>query len=166
MEALRIYVGNRLETYAENQLKIPSFNEYPDICRRYGAIPFIEIKGTDAVVGKVISVIESRGIVEKSVLSSVDFAHIRAVRRLNRKLFVHHIFSDETHIGELSEMQNAGLSFNYPDLSKLPEGLIERTHCAGLKVCLRAGDNPNTVKKMMQLGLDYIPTNTMYGQII
>ena len=56
-------------------------------------------------------------------------------------------------------MGNGGLSYNYPNLDDVPEGLIEETHKNGVKVCLRAGDNPESVKRMIEMGLDYIPTN-------
>lgn len=39
---------------------------------------------------------------------------------------------------------------------------IQNAHKAGLKVCLRAGDNSEAVNKMMEFELDYIPTNCMH----
>ena len=60
---------------------------------------------------------------------------------------------------EISAMGNGGLSYNYPNPYDVPDGLIEETHKNGVKVCLRAGDNRETVERMVALGLDYIPTN-------
>ena len=60
---------------------------------------------------------------------------------------------------EIAKMGNGGLSYNYPNLDDVPEGLIEATHENGVKVCLRAGDTPESVKRMLDMGLDYIPTN-------
>ena len=56
-------------------------------------------------------------------------------------------------------MGNAGLSYNYKDLAEVPEGLVGRVHAKGVKMCLRAGDTPETVAAMVKMGLDYIPTN-------
>ena len=56
----------------------------------------------------------------------------------------------------------AGLSYNYKDLTAVPDGLIEKTHKAGVRVCLRAGDTRETVLKMLAMGLDYIPTNVIH----
>ena len=50
---------------------------------------------------------------------------------------------------------------DFPDLDRVPEGLIECVHAKGLKLCLRAGDTPEAVAKMVALGLDYIPTNVI-----
>lgn len=159
---LQISAGNRVETYSREQLRMPAFNEYLDICVRYGAVPFIETKGSPAVVEQALRVLKERELMEDSVISSIEFEHIEEARRLNDRLFIHHIFSSELLLPKLSAMGNAGLSYNYPELTELPAGLIETTHRAGVKVCLRAGDDADTVRKMMELGLDYIPTNTMY----
>ena len=64
-------------------------------------------------------------------------------------------------------MGNAGLSYNYKDRSAVPEeGLVAKVHAKGVKMCFRAGDTPETVAKMVAMGLDYIPTNVtvpLYG---
>ncbi len=61
----------------------------------------------------------------------------------------------------LADMGNAGLSYNYPDLDTVPEGLVGRVHAKGVKICFRAGDTPEAVARMLALGIDYIPTNGM-----
>ena len=101
----------------------------------------------------------ARACVRVAVLSSVSFDHIRAARRCDGEIFVHHIFSRPELLDELAAMGNAGLSYNYKDLSKVPDGLVGRVHAKGVKMCLRAGDTPESVAKMTALGLDYIPTN-------
>lgn len=159
---LRISAGNHVGAYPSDCLRMPKLDEYLDICARYGAVPFIETKGTADVVEAVLRELKRRGIISKSVVSSIEFEHIEQARRLNSEVFVHHIFSSEALLPKLSKMNNAGLSYNYTNLDEVPEGLIERTHEAGVKVCLRAGDDVGTAVKMIEMGLDYIPTNTMY----
>ena len=94
-----------------------------------------------------------------AVLSSASFDHIREARRCDKEIFVHHIFSKPEQLDELAAMETAGLSYNYKDLSTVPDGLVEGVHAKGVKMCLRAGDTPEAVAKMTALGLDYIPTN-------
>lgn len=148
--------GNNVEKYDADMLRIPLFEEYLTICKENNCVPFIETKGK--VVPQVLDIVEKMGLTERSVLSSCDFEHIVKARSLSN-IFVHHIFSDFDKCLEISKMGNGGLSYNYPDLDDLPDGLIEETHKAGVKVCLRAGDNEETVQRMIKLGLDYIPTN-------
>ena len=140
---------------------VPTFDEYLDICARYDAVPFIETKGDARVVAPVVDVLRRRGLLKVAVLSSCDFAHIREARRLDRGLFVHHIFSRPELLDELASMGNAGLSWNYPDLAKLPAGLIERTHAKGVRCCLRACDSAEAYRTMRALKLDYYPTNLL-----
>lgn len=122
-------------------------------------VPFIETKGDVAVVKPVIEELRRRGLLRVAVLSAISFDHIREARRLDKEIFVHHIFSKPELLDELAAMGNAGLSYNYKDLATVPDGLVERVHAKGVKMCLRAGDTPETVEKMVALGLDYIPTN-------
>ena len=42
------------------------------------------------------------------------------------------------------------------------EAIARGAYEAGVKVCLRAGDDADIAVKMIEMGLDYIPTNTMY----
>ena len=140
---------------------VPTFDEYLDICGKYDAVPFVETKGDKKVVAPVLEVLRRRGLISVAVMSAVPFDHIREVRRLDRAVFVHHIFSKPELLDEIAAMGNAGLSWNYKDLSKLPPGLIARTHEKGVRCCLRACDSPAALKAMKALKLDYFPTNKM-----
>ena len=150
---------NGLKSWPKEALRIPTFAEYLDVCEQYDKVPFIETKGDVAVVKPVLDEVRRRGLAKVAVLSSIPFAHIREARRLDKEIFVHHIFSEPELLDELAAMGNAGLSYNYKDLATVPEGLVGRVHAKGVKMCLRAGDTPESVAKMMALGLDYIPTN-------
>ncbi len=151
--------GNGLTVWPKEALRIPTFGEYLDVCEKYDAVPFIETKGDVAVVKPVLDEVRWRGLTHVAVLSSVSFDHIREARRWDKEIFIHHIFSKPEQLDELAAMGNAGLSYNYKDLSTVPDGLVERVHAKGVKMCLRAGDTPEAVAKMTALGLDYIPTN-------
>ena len=151
--------GNCIAAWPKEMLRIPTFAEYLDVCEKYGKVPFVETKGDVAVVKPVIEELRRRGLLRVAVLSAISFDHIREARRLDKEIFVHHIFSKPELLDELAAMGNAGLSYNYKDLAAVPDGLVERVHAKGVKMCLRAGDTPETVAAMVKMGLDYIPTN-------
>ena len=151
--------GNGLDTWSKELLRIPTFGEYLDVCERYDAVPFIETKGDVAVVKPVLDEVRRRGLTHVAVLSSVQFDHVREARKCDKEIFIHHIFSKPEQLDELAAMGNAGLSYNYKDLSAVPDGLVAGVHAKGVKMCLRAGDTPDAVARMVALGLDYIPTN-------
>lgn len=151
--------GNKVGSYPADKLRPPSFDEYLDLCVKYDCVPFIETKGSVAVVKPVLDVLEKRGLLGIAVFSAIPIEHIRAARKLNQRVFVHHIFSKPELLDEIAAMGNAGLSYNYPDSSKAPRELLERTHAKGVKYCLRAADTPAIFAKQKELGCDYFPTN-------
>ena len=163
LQSVTMAKGKGLENYSADELKMPTFAQYLDICEKYGAVPFIESK--EMVIEEIFSELRRRDLMGSSVMSSVNFDHILEARRLDREIFIHHIFSNVDLMHRLAEMGNAGLSYKYPDLDLLPEGLIDQTHACGVKVCLRAGDSIETCVRMFALGLDYIPSNKIYSMV-
>lgn len=140
---------------------MPSFDEYLSVCKDHGCIPFIETKTED--IADVLKAAQKYFREEEIVISSVQFSHLELVRAITDKVFIHHIFSDGQKLLRLRELGNSGLSYNYPDYRQCPAELIEKTHAAGVQLCLRAGDTPEAVRDMIALGLDYIPTNRISG---
>lgn len=157
--AERVVNGNRVDKYTAGELRIPLFDEYLDICKKFGCVPFIETKKN--VVEETLFAVGRFDLISRAVISSVDFSHVEAARALNKDVFVHHIFSTEEQMERISDLGYGGLSYNYPDLDEVPQGLIERTHEAGVRLCLRAGDSLETAERMITMGLDYIPTNKL-----
>lgn len=137
--------------------RIPLFSEYLDICRAYGSLPFIETKTDD--IPEVLKTAEEFFPDDEIILSSIQFRHLQITREMNGNVFIHHIFGNRETMKKLAEMGNAGMSLNCPDPDDASQEMIDEIHSLGLKVCLRAGDSVEAVRKMMNLGLDYIPTN-------
>lgn len=148
---------SRLHYRGAPEERMPLFREYLELCRTYGATPFIEVK--TAHVKDVLDQALERFAPEELVLSSLQLEHLLQARIFCGSVFLHHIFSTSEQMRQLSELGRCGVSYKYAALDEVPDGLIEETHQAGVLVCLRAGDTPETVRQMIGLGLDYIPTN-------
>ncbi len=142
-------------------LRMPTFGEYLDLCERFGSIPFIEIK--DDVVKEAVDELRKRGLERYAVLSGCALRHLVEARSYSDELFLHHIFTTDEAAGVMAQLGNAGVAYNYPDPAKAPAGLVEKVHGMGLKLCLRAGDTPEAVRFMLDMGLDYIPSNRIFG---
>ena len=151
------YVGGRVHRWTAEELCVPMYSQYLQICRASGAIPFIELKTDD--VAPVLEETARYFRDDEVVMSSSVFSRLEQVRKLTDKMFIHHIFSDEAYSDTLASWGRAGHSYNYPNLDDVPDGLIERDHERGVCVCLRAGDTLESVNRMVQMGLDYVPTN-------
>ena len=139
--------------------RMPLFEEYLEICKSYGALPFIETKTMD--VEEVVKTALRHFEEEELVISSILLEHLLKTREASGGVFIHHIFSTPQTLEILRPLGRCGVSYNYNDLSKVPRRLIEETHEKGVLVCLRAGDSPETVQEMLGMRLDYIPTNRM-----
>src|SRR5699024_11292770 len=44
LSRLRLRRGSRLDCFAEEELRMPLFSDYLQICRAFGSVPFIELK--------------------------------------------------------------------------------------------------------------------------
>lgn len=162
--ALRMNVGNRLECLRDEQKVMPLFSEYLAICKKFGSIPFLELKTPDSEA--VMRAVAEAGIEEGGVVcSSGKLEYLQAARKAAPGAFMHLIFAKEEQVEAMAKMGNAGLSWKVDDPLARPVELIARAHDAGLKVCLRAGDTVEAVKVMLELGLDYIPSNCMHGNL-
>ena len=144
--------------------RMPTFGEYLFICKEYGAIPFIETKTMD--VEEIFAEALHYYNEEQLIISSTNMEHLRIVRRLAKHVFIHHIFSDEASRSELADMLPAGCSVNQKDIDTFDPAWVPRIHALGLQMCLRAGDTPETVRRMDALGLDYIPTNCVTPKML
>lgn len=159
----KIARGNRVACFEAAELKIPLFREYLAICRRFGSVPFIELKTDDAEL--VLHALAKNGFsTDEVVISSTDLSHLVAARRAAKGVFVHWIFAGEEHLAELGELGNAGFSLKIADPLECDKEKIARAHEMGLKICLRAADSKERLRQMRELGLDYFPTNNMHDK--
>lgn len=161
----RIATGSRQACFSDEEMRMPLFSEYLTICRRSGCVPFFELKTED--VDPILWQMRKAGFADGEVIaSSVHFSILKAVRHAAPEMFIHWIFASEAHIDDLAACENAGLSLNEMDLSLpwLPEK-VRALHEKGLKVCLRAADSAEAVRRMMDMKLDYLPTNCMHPRL-
>ena len=162
LSRLRMNQGNRLDCLRDEQKRMPLFSEYLSICRHYGSVPFIELKTDD--VERVMALVRQAGFADDEiVISAVSLERMQIARRVSEDVFIHRIFATEEELPILAELGNAGLSWNIKDVRDCTPDKITRPHEMGLKVCLRAGDTLENVRRMLELGCDYIPSNCMHG---
>jgi len=162
LSRLRLRRGSRLDCFAEEELRMPLFSDYLQICRAFGSVPFIELK---VPVGeRVMDAVRQIGLdANQVVVSSFHLSWLTQARGATPGVFLHHTFSDEPSMHQLAELGNAGISWNIRDPADLTLAQVADVHEMGLRMCLRAADSWGTVTQMQHLGLDYVPTNTMHA---
>lgn len=155
--------GNRIKCFTKEERRIPLFSEYLAICKRFGSIPFIELKTDD--VEQIIFELHKNGFADNEVvMSSAYLTGLIETRRITKDMFIHWIFADESKVEKLAELGNAGLSWEIDNPFDCEKQKIDLAHNLGLKVCLRAADSVAYLERMKELGLDYFPTNTMHDK--
>ena len=163
LRRFEIINGNRVECFGKEERKIPLFSEYLAICKRFGSIPFIELKTDNAE--QIIYELHKNGFSDDEVvMSSCELSRLVETRRYTSDMFIHWIFADENKVEELSSLGNAGLSLKIDNPFDCNKQKIEMLHKLGLKVCLRAADDLASLEHMKALSLDYFPTNKMHDK--
>lgn len=157
----RIDQGVGAAALSSELLRIPTFGEYLDICMRYGCVPFIEFKSAESVE-VAIRELSRRGMLSHAVASSLKLEHLIEARRLSEEIFIHHIFSKDKYFDKLCDLGYAGLSLKLSDPTELAEGMIGDIHERGLRLCLRAADTREQLRRMIDIGLDYQPSNCIF----
>lgn len=153
-----IDTGPNVGEYTLEELRIPTIDDYLSICRFYGLVPFIEIK-TD-IVEAVIQKLKDYGLEDCAIMSTFDWNLIVKTRQKST-MFIHWINMDTstTHIDDLTLLKNGGRSFNYTNLNTVPEDFDKTMNNKKVRYCFRAADTVADVKKQIELGVSYIPTN-------
>ena len=162
LSELRIIKGRGLGLYPESDYRIPTFREYLETCRKYGSVPFIEFKSSE-IVEDVLLELRKTALEDYCVLSAIPLDIIVRCRECSDRAFLHWIFGNEEEAPTLAELGYAGMSYKIKDLDDVPEGLVDRTHALGLRVCMRAADTTEALRRSIDMGLDYVPSNTLVG---
>lgn len=159
LSRLHITAGVNVAAHSPDELRIPTFSDYLTICRRYGAVPFLELKAP--LAEETLFWVRQFGMEDHCVYSAIRLEPLCDVRALSERVFIHHIFSSEDNIPRLCELGYAGMSFKIAELDDVPAGLVERVHAAGLRICFRAADTPETMARAIRMGCDYVPSNSV-----
>ena len=170
--------GFDISSADKESLYVPTFREYLEICKKYGAKPFIEIKDSrENVIRKIIDTALEYFVAEDIVMSCGNLSALETSYEYNRDVFHHLIWGDQSDEGSensikvLSKMTNsqgkvnAGIAFNIKGLANndnynRAKLWTDKAHDAGLLACLRGADDMTEVRLMFDLGIDYYPTNT------
>ena len=165
---------NKLYDYSkftENELKVPTMDEYFEICNSNGCVAFVELKEDKGVIEAMIKAIEKYGMQDRCVISSGNLALLEAYRAAGGKELIHLIFAKPEQLRRVQELGNASVSFKYSDLSaevdlniegvriKSFSQLVDHMHALGIRICFRAADTQEDALKMIEYGTDYMPSN-------
>ena len=163
IQACTIDTGNGISNYTG--LKIPKFEDYIAICKQYGAIPVIEIKGIKnndiKYYKKMLSIIREYGM-EDNCMCIGSLECMTIVRSLTRRIHVQVIVyqgDDPTDdlLLQIAALENSGVDFHNAHISL---NMIKKCHELGLLVNCWTINDTYIMENFRNLGVDFITSNT------
>lgn len=157
----------------KDELRIPTMDEYLEICSKAGCVAFIELKEDNGIIAMMNKAIKKHKMTGRCVISSSKIELLKAYRKTGKE-YIHLIFAKGENIDDMIALGNAGVAFNVPKLSgdvkvtykgklySTAYDLVKLCHSKGLIICFRAVDTLAKAKKSLELGIDYLPTNNLW----
>ncbi len=144
-----------------SDLRVPLFEDYLAICRKYGRVPVVELKGPfgSRTVRKVVALVRGAGLLDRAVFISFHWSDCERVRRIcpdNEVLFLGG--PDPAIPMERHAALRIGADYR-ADLVT-PE-LVGAFHAAGLRVNAWTVDTLAGAARLLDMGVDLITTDIL-----
>ena len=143
-------------------MKIPSLEEYIDICAKYGKRPVLELKNEfpKKEIEKMLKIIGEHIDIEQMVFISfryINMIHLRELLPEGELQFLWHgEVTDE--LVRMLENYNLDLDISEKDVTKQN---LDMFHQKGIKVNAWTVDDPERAQQLCDWGIDFITTNIL-----
>ena len=151
--------GSNIESYPD--LKVCTLEEYLEICREYGMVPVIELKGKnntehyDEVIETVNKYLDTNPVFISFQLENLK--KIRALSDLPCWYLVQEITEEEIE-NAISVGGECGIDFNYSKEANTDEMIMKCVN-TGIAVGAWTVNEPEAVTRLSNLGVKYITTD-------
>ncbi len=148
-------------TRVRSDLRIPELAEYVNICKKYQKKGVLELKSsfTPGELQEIVQIIKDLGYLDGIIFISFLEEDVRGMRQILPQQPIQLLAGqiDEKVLNLLAECQ-LDLDVQYGCLT---EELIEQLHHDGVRVNCWTCDDPDTAKKLIDWGVDFITTNIL-----
>ena len=143
-------------------MRIPSLEEYIDICAQYGKKPVLELKNAfpKVEIVKMLKIISEHIDMSQMVFISFDYQNMVYLRELLPKGELQFLWYGEVtdELVSMLEAHSLDLDISHKDLTK---ELIDMFHSKNIKVNAWTVDDPERGQQLCDWGIDYITTNIL-----
>ena len=157
IEGLTIDYGANVTTY--NNLKVPTLEEYLEVCAKYGCVPFIEIAGITNYT-KLINTIRLYGIESNCVLICSQEGSASAIRAITNKptILINARTGDDFDdiIDEYKNQDNIIIGFQRESTPTLTKAQVLECHESGVVVSAWTLNYNTQADLYTPLGIDLI----------
>lgn len=142
-------------------LRIPTLQEYVQICKKYGKVGVCEIKGmfSRANLKKVVDIINAEEYLHGIVFIAFDIDNLITLREMLPEQPCQYLTDhvDDEMVALLNKY-SLDLDIHYKGLT---EEKIKLCHDNGIKVNAWTVDNPEVAAELISWGIDYITSNIL-----
>ena len=150
---LNIDYGANIEKYSN--LKVPTLDEYLEICIKYGCIPVIEIKNITNYQ-KLYSLLEYYGVIDNCIIICSQTGSIDKVREISDSILIcKNVYSNENYVDKIDEYsKHNNIIIQFQKGEQLKKEVIQYAHSKGIITGVWT-INYESQKKRYGLGVDY-----------
>lgn len=139
-------------------LKVPTLEEFLQVCKEYGMIPIIEIKNIKiSSVNNFLDVLNKYQVLDSCMLISFDKTILEAIRIANKKIEIAYLTSTLT-TDVITYCANNRFHVNSLH-TVITKDLIQKIHSNGILIGAWTVDDKTIIKTLIDNGIDFITTN-------
>ncbi len=148
--------GNR-----RNALRVPSLEEYIEVCKRYGkhAVPELKSNFTEEELARIVAIFDEAEYLEHTTFIAFGYENLKRLRAIRPEQSMQYLFSeftDEIVARVLNERFDVDVHH-----AALTEERVQMLHGAGLRINCWTVDKKEKAELLAAWGVDYITTNIL-----
>ena len=165
-DTLRALVLKRADGTTRWDLRLPSLEEYLDVCKSYGKVAVLELKRPfeKEHVEQVVAVCKEKYGLENMVFISFSFQNMRFVKEIAPEATAQYLIGGETDLLQrpdlVENMLEIGVDVDIYHMLLTKEH-VDYLHSKGLKVNCWTVDDPARAEELISWGVDFITTNIL-----
>lgn len=159
-ELMDMNVDNGVNIDKYEDLKICSFEEYLDICKKYNMTPVIELKGKNNTeyYSEIVKLANQFEV--NPVYISFHIENLQTMRRLTQcKMYYLVQKISEDDIQDAKSIENCGIDFNGNKDKNFKSDIIKKCQDAGLELGAWTINEEDALQKLEQYGITLITTD-------
>ena len=143
-------------------LRIPSMEEYLEICKYYGKKAILELKDefTDEDIEEIIRVGEALAYMEHIVFISFKMKNLLLLRERRPEQTVQYLVDYDIDDALLQELADRNMGLDMRD-ERYTEEILRKCQEKGVETNAWTVNDPDMARKLIDWGIDYITSNIL-----
>ncbi len=144
--------------------KIPTLEEYLQVCSKYDIAPEIEIKeGSNEKLAEILTLLDKYGLKEKGIIISFNADKLDVLRKIDGDIEMWYLTNEITdEVINHSKEKNYAVAFN---CSKNNNSVIKSAAKTGVKLCAWTVDTKKEAERLYKCGVRYITSNCIMPNV-